>query len=63
MPYIKLTKCKQCPHMIPRRNGFIDYYECHYIGRPVNPEVKNANCNLDSFEIARIEEYLNRGIK
>lgn len=49
--------------MIPHRNGFIDYYECHYIGRPVNPEVKNANCNLDSFEIARIEEYLNRGIK
>ena len=62
MPYIKLTKCKQCPYAIYRKleNCDIDFYECRKAGRPINPESMSIYCPLDSFELTRIEEYLNK---
>ena len=59
---IKFTKCQQCPNAIYRKldNCDIDFYECYKAGRPINPETISKYCPLDSFEITRVEQYLNQ---
>jgi hypothetical protein len=48
---MKITKCKQCPHLIKRKMSFLENYECFIIGRPVNPETKPPYCEVsDKFD-------------